>query len=1815
MPDFRFSPLKERIYPVLLSYLFLSFSLSRFLSLFLILFLLPLFSAGSLAWGQIAPVILNPQSEDNIQRGAGTELHQPDRETLQNLKTAEVLLSEKRYSEAVRLYWQLLQLPEDAFIDPNWEPQTANRETTSDGTKENPEEPNSDKPKTPLPLNASERRPVCYSSLKTYIQGRLATMGEEGQEVTRIVIEPQAKQALERALTSGQTDQLSAVGKQYFPSDSGVEALFLLGILELNDGNAQAAMAQFDYLQRFPEISARLDPAFSLLWANCIILAGQQDSRQETLIRLRDRLQSVRWNLDSQPVQGLNEQTSIDQLLAAYQPKLEQFQKARFQSPLPLLSVLWRVPNYDTPLLESFLTHIYEQRNNSPRNIYQFFDVQSVFLPVVHGDLVFMRDLFELTAIDRTTGKRLWKATTQAAGAIQRRWQNARNRMGQENSPWLQTLREAIELRVLFDKTYAALSVDESNVYAIEDIWNSQLLQSQVQSIGNIFRAPTPQLGASESANRLAAYDQKTGRLLWTGGRSAAVINGAREEALDDVSFLGAPLPYNQKLYILGESQDLINLYEIEPKTGKLLWTQPLNQAMASSVERFLNLSVKEFNGMLLCPLSPFSLAAVDPGNQRLLWAFDSRIEKEYTQRFFRNANAINILSQQMKNFFQNGYQQRLFSLYRANGRILYSPMDANVVFSLDETTGKPVSQLNTYQPCQILAVKDSTVFLLSANRIEMNTTLLAAEKSISGSSTVPAENGSSPESLAEKPVPVETPQIISGPLITPPTKANLIKGAAELPAGTSFSNQNQTCNLPQGISLSGDGFRYKDFLYLPVSGGELLEFSLTEKKFTTRISRIDEQPLGNLIFDGEQVFSQSFLSLDAFDIRELVEGRIQQQLQEQPDSFRYLTYGAYLAWSTENWDQAAEYLLKLYARQPRFSLKLLQKFFDAAAEKSPEILDKYEKPLEELLVSPEEKTWFLKYQANRLAKDNQVAKCLERLKLLQEIDLSGVRFITIQESGDRSLTQRSDVWFGAFLQNLYQKTDDSGRERIRQRVRDHVKELVETSDVNALIRSITYYAFLPESAPLAQRLFQLYVKRGQLPQAELVLRQIRYAPYANDAQKAQAWFLQAKLLSDLRPEEAAIALRQIKRQYPQEKVFLTEAFTSEEKPTEEKPTEDKPAESQTVDQYVQSLPVDSPIRKAYLQPPYVWQTGDLVGTEEKSETAFDQQNRSLDSNRMVAFSERYPFLCGLTARLNVQPPQRLIFRDSFGRQKMSFPVDSQQQQGRIVIQSQSASARSPWWAAEHLFIFSGKNGELSAVNYLSRRPAIIWEQSFAPESSAEDPWSMVQKTDHVFTNALPQPFGVYANTILFCYGTNQIIGVEPQTGTVKWRRTIPVNCRLSYANERYYLISDTTDMKAFGANDKQYPFSSGVRVRKYSLETGTELDQDKSIYYPSGAEYITEEGCVYYKDFQTVINQNTVSRSIGLYSPDEQKNRWTKTIERKSENSGFRSIEPTVYEKEKLLVLNNPDGEIEIFDLFSGQTLVKTQVEAIPAEERDKLAQQYDQFQLRKQQKRKPENLPALPQQQNLVPQKPNVAPDVPSDKPKDSPIKPGEKSGEKSNEKSDEKPNEKPNEKSELKQPIDGADAEPIPEFMPGIQKRTLLQPYARTHVLRDGDDILLIAFNNTEFFRDKVNTISQFFPSSTLVINRGQLYRFNSEGKMVWSKPVPIERQFYYTIADGLPFLMLGRNFQTRSAKSTTEPMTGQILFIDKKTGVQWKYEAPEALAFVDITGSPESNSIRLISSSSAPVNLTYTTEETKPKREPGDCIPIPIKKADK
>lgn len=520
------------------------------------------------AWRFANPnVIPEPPDADQSDFSGGVELPD-DGDLRRKLEQVRQELQNKNYTESVRQLGHWLQNPDvrDFFL---------NRE----GQKRD------------------------GRSFKAEVRKLIAELPEEGRRAYAVQFETAAKQRLADAVLRGDEAALREVSRRFPYTQAGFEALYRLAGRLWDHDRPYASAVCLERLRERPEVWKSFQPTASVLLAGCLTRTGDRDRAVGILRRLRDEstgtvkiagvehplsfetdADAMRWITRVIPGQKGSPGGDRDWMVH----RGDAGRSRSVPAGEPFLAPRWSQVMSEEPRTLSALARAAEAHGEG-RDIHL-----PMPSPIALGPLVLSRTVQGVVAFDLATGRRAWQYPSDDDPG---------------NAGWEQV--------VWSEPAGGAFSADEECFY---------LLGEPRFAISTSADPFEEDLDVGPGENTLTAHEHARGRqgnLRWQTGGS----DGGVEPRLADVYFLGPPLPWQGRLYVLGENKGTIFVYVLNARTGRLEWSQDLGTAQqkvgADAFRRMAGATPSVSpDEILVCPTSGGVVVAVDLATQNLLWAY-----------------------------------------------------------------------------------------------------------------------------------------------------------------------------------------------------------------------------------------------------------------------------------------------------------------------------------------------------------------------------------------------------------------------------------------------------------------------------------------------------------------------------------------------------------------------------------------------------------------------------------------------------------------------------------------------------------------------------------------------------------------------------------------------------------------------------------------------------------------------------------------------------------------------------------------------------------------------------------------------------------------------------------------------------------------------------------------------------------------------------------------------------------------------------------------------------------------------------------------
>ncbi len=917
-----------------------------------------------------------------------------------------------------------------------------------------------------------------FRSLKVDAQNSIANLPAKGRETYERAFGPEAKRLLDSAITSGEVALLEKASRDFLYTVAGRDATVLLSQVYLDQGQPLSAALCLRRVQSNGEAAASLEPMLSISMASCWVRAGYLDKAKETLVALKVKNPQGTIKLGDKSVPFFDKEadavkwlnTSLGNmsiLIPTEIPEWKMFRGNPARNGIstggsPVLSERWRVETVMDPTSQRNIEKIRKQQKEQ---------ASGVFIPSSHPlavrDVVLMRTAKNLLAVDFTTGKRIWQyppdTDTSAQitvpdpfsgqnGAMQARQMQIMIAQGMipQQSPD----------RMWDNPTYGTLSSDGENVFLIEDAERTGVSPTEQQVMG---RRRVINIGggivspdALQQPNKLISLELATeGKLRWeVGGPS-----GRDEPKLAGVAFLGPPLPLIGKLFTIGESAGVIQLYVLDGRTGKLEWSQQLDQLNEDNQydmsRRTAGVSPSFADGVLICPTAANSVVAVDLGTRTLLWGY----------RMARNPNGNQYNNGFVQADGQGGNATRWIDSCAtiADGKVLIASPESEELVCLSLVDGKLAWQ----------AKREENVYVACVHK---GNAIIVGRKSI----------------LALK-----------------------MADGKHAWKGTGIS-------LPGGAVPSGRGFHNGPSYYLPLNSAAVVRIDLDTGAIKENIPSRKGYVPGNLICYKDNILSLSSDYLESFYQREPLKVRIDAQLAKDPDDADALTRRGEIAYADGRFVDSLTDLRRAYKLRPQLDARnllvdvLMTALRDDFANKRESLGE-----LESLLDGYSEKTRFLRIKAAGLLKVGEIAAASDSLLALADMDFSSPDPEPID--GDYAVRRErwlQGQFAGLFASA---KPDDLGKiqKAVQTRLEQALAADGAEEKAKLLRRFLSFFGTHPSADSAREHLSLLLSKRDTLLEKENLLRALEHS--ADPVRQRSAVARLAQVLLDAgRVEDAA---------------------------------------------------------------------------------------------------------------------------------------------------------------------------------------------------------------------------------------------------------------------------------------------------------------------------------------------------------------------------------------------------------------------------------------------------------------------------------------------------------------------------------------------------------------------------------------------------------------------------------------------------------------------------------------------------------------------
>lgn len=462
-------------------------------------------------------------------------------------------------------------------------------------------------------------------SLRQMIERQISQFPKTAMETYVRDNEPKASELLRTFDETSDVQVLAEASRRFLNTPSGAKATWLHGRFLADQSQFYAASICFERLLASSNEGRQFQPMLSVWLSMCCNRLDNKKRADEVLsvFEKNDTLSET-----ARTFLTANRATEKTMIRDWNLPRGNVFGQGSVEQVLPILDSSWVFDAFaksDFPyefVKEKLESLIKADANRAAQGHVLIPAIQ----PIVIGETAVVPTVSRLKAFNVVSGKLLWESaysneTFEFLMGLEKPKVTSPEDENQifEMAMNLDTpLHRYLSQRAWTDSNSGSLSSDGKRVFHVSSrgVQGMNTNSSTISFFQGAQNHPFTQV----TWNRLVAYDLNGGKLIWE-------LGGARDgfqRTLAGVFFLGPPLPYQDKLFVLGEFSKEVNLIQIDPLSGDVDWVQPLTGTelgvQLDVYARFNGFSPIVADGVLLCPTSAGSVIAFDLTTRSILW-------------------------------------------------------------------------------------------------------------------------------------------------------------------------------------------------------------------------------------------------------------------------------------------------------------------------------------------------------------------------------------------------------------------------------------------------------------------------------------------------------------------------------------------------------------------------------------------------------------------------------------------------------------------------------------------------------------------------------------------------------------------------------------------------------------------------------------------------------------------------------------------------------------------------------------------------------------------------------------------------------------------------------------------------------------------------------------------------------------------------------------------------------------------------------------------------------------------------------------------
>ncbi|MBL4885660.1 MAG: PQQ-binding-like beta-propeller repeat protein [Planctomycetaceae bacterium] len=893
-----------------------------------------------------------------------------------------------------------------------------------------------------------------YRSIHWVSQQEIAKLPSQAQQYYKKTYGPLAQRMLDDAYGQSDFSGIRNVARRYFHTQAGYEAANHIASYHLDQGEFAVAS---QWYKRLDSTTAQFvsDPLWKLkvgeVYRQCAL--GENESAPLT----ENQQKELQRRLPGHSIEEFRKQWH--KLSLAFNPPLTNWLfpggSARRSAPV----------EGTAPLLLSDWQHKMAENSQIVRQINQLVEDLKIsnipaipmMQPITIGDRVVIRTLDGLKAIDAQSGTVLWEsrekvspamllagvpATSQNSSNFGINFQIRRGIVGNANGAFInrypggQAEQRPVTNLLMRNSVHGTLSSEGKHVFVIER--NAVLSRTQPgQYYSNFSLSRNDAYHRDWSSNRLTAYDLETGKLAWhIGGPS---LNEPIDPPLAGTFFFGPPLTDNGELFVIGERENALRVYCLQPENGKVLWSQllaytdaPIDRDLA---RRWGATQLAFSEGVLVCPTHVGLLVGIDRQSHEILWMSRyTKKQKTPSSQPIRQRGGGFVISH------PGSLKSRWFATppMICGQTIIYAPLEEPTLIG----------------------------FRLADGKQRWKSTGL--------------EQGLYPVGCYGTDIIVASEDALTG------YDVNLGNETWTVPFSVFDSSDRTTRSIPCGRGLIA-GHQ----IMLPMDQQEIWYFDLDQKKFTSRAHVADSDlRLGNLVMARGKLISAGPDTVAMFQPKMIVEQKITTRLKENPQDAWALLKKAQVLAMEQQFQAGLAALTKIDtssledSQQTPFRRQMLECLIGTVKEQPLKFEQQFQQ-IPTYIETDHEHQVYLRLQADRMLARKDYASAFEAYSQLAKYRGKNLT----HDVHDASLSSRQDVWLNTQLKELWGNSSGEVSSQIIQTVQKSIESAMDSNDIQHMLHVVRVYEFHPEIEAIYFCMVELAIEQKDFSTAEFALK------------------------------------------------------------------------------------------------------------------------------------------------------------------------------------------------------------------------------------------------------------------------------------------------------------------------------------------------------------------------------------------------------------------------------------------------------------------------------------------------------------------------------------------------------------------------------------------------------------------------------------------------------------------------------------------------------------------------------------------------------